>query len=131
MMYDLSTNTKYCLVYLWLMIMVHGLYGAAEIVETTLVVSQFCFLRVVSRISTQKETTEEIRPKKWKWPVYSAMSGKWKSFPLSLYGGHKKSFTDGTKKYKKIWILFQSSTKLWAFRIYELLYYTHWIIFKT
>ena len=32
----------------------------AEIVDTTLVVSRFRFLRVGSRISTRKDTTEEI-----------------------------------------------------------------------
>ena len=44
-----------------------------EIVETTLVVSRFCFLRVGSPMS-------EVR-------VYTAISGKQKSFPLSLTTG--------------------------------------------
>ena len=46
------------------------------------------WLKLVSflvSISTRKDTTEEIWTKiKWKQPVYDTMSGKQKSFPLSL-----------------------------------------------
>ena len=89
--------------------MAKKLYWGAEIVETTLVVSRFRFLRVRSRISelrisTRKDTTKEIWTKnKQKWPVCDTKSGKQSRFHYLCWGlGVEQPFYVGRRTHKTL-----------------------------